>query len=101
MYAIMNMTDGKYASDCAAYQTTTLTFKNTYTHVILWRNGEKKLVSLDENHCLEVENAAGEAVYVIPYAVKTARVKKVRCAVFLLRIYAFLCKIRYWRGVIL
>ena len=69
MYAIMNMTDGKYASDFAAYQTTTLTFSDAYTHAILWRNGEKKLVALDENHCLEIENAAGEAVYVIPYVI--------------------------------
>ncbi len=72
MYAIMNMTDGKYASDYAAYQTTTLTFGSRYTHVILWRNGEKKLVALDENHSLEIENAAGEAVYVIPYVYKEA-----------------------------
>ncbi len=67
MYAIMNMTDGKFANDSAAHQSATLTFGSQYTHAILWRNGEKKLVALDENHSLEIENAAGEAVFVIVY----------------------------------
>ena len=68
MYSIMNVIDGKYANDYAAYQTTTLTFAESYTHVILWRNGVKKLVALDENNSIEIETAAGEAVYVIGYA---------------------------------
>ena len=67
MYAIMNATDSKYASDYTAHDTVTLTFNTAYTHAIVWRNGVKKLVALDANHSLEVENAAGDVVFVIPY----------------------------------
>ncbi len=67
MYAVMNLSDSEYATDYTAYDSVTLTFGDTYTHAIVWRNGVKKLVMLDANHSLEIENAAGEAVYVIPY----------------------------------
>ena len=67
MYSVMNAVDGKYASDVSAYAQTTLTFGAEYTHAIVWRNGVKTLVALDENNALEIENAAGEAVFIIPY----------------------------------
>ena len=71
MYAIMNVTDGKYRTDVGAYEQVKLTFDDQYTHVILWRNGVKTLVALDENNALEIENAAGEIAFVIPYCYKS------------------------------
>lgn len=67
MYSVMNAVDGKYNQDVGAYAQTVLTFGAEYTHAIVWRNGEKMLVALDENNALEIENAAGEVVFVIPY----------------------------------
>ena len=67
MYAIMNMTEGKYASDYTACENVTLAFRADYTHAIVWRNGVKKLVALDANHSLEIDNDAGDIVFVIPY----------------------------------
>ncbi len=67
MYAVMNAVDSKYANEVGAYSQATLTFGAEYTHAIVWRNGVKTLVALDENNALEIENAAGEAVFIIPY----------------------------------
>ena len=67
MYSVMNATDGKYSKDTSAYEQVTMTFGDEYTHAIVWRNGVKTLVKLDANNSLELENGAGEAVFVIPY----------------------------------
>ncbi len=67
MYALMNVTDSKYATDVGAYEQAWLQFGEEYTHVIVWRDGVQTLIALDENNALEIENAAGEAVFIIPY----------------------------------
>ena len=59
-----------YAADTDTYQMVKLTFDAKYTHVILWRNGVKKLVALDKLNSLTIENGAGEAAYIIPYTYK-------------------------------
>ena len=66
MYAVTNLIDPQYKG-VDAYQSATITFDSAYTHAIVWRNGVRKLVVLDENHSITFENGAGESVYVIPY----------------------------------
>ena len=45
---------------------TTLTFDEQYKYALLWSNGQTQKVALN-NHTLTVSNAAGAAVFVIPY----------------------------------
>ena len=66
MYAVMNVVDAQ-TQTFDSYQTATLTFAYGYTHAVVWRNGVKTLVKLDANNSITVENAPGEAVYIIPY----------------------------------
>jgi hypothetical protein len=66
MYAVMNAIDSQWKG-VDTYQSVTLTFDPAYTHAVVWRNGVKKLVALDENASITIENGAGEAVFVIPY----------------------------------
>lgn len=66
MYSVMNVIDSQW-TDVDTYQSVTLTFDVAYTHVVLWRNGVKQLVALDENNSITVENGAGEVVFMIPY----------------------------------
>ena len=66
MYSVFNAIDTQY-KQVDAYQSVTLTFDKEYTHVIVWRNGVKKLVALDENNAITLENGAGDIVYVIAY----------------------------------
>ncbi len=69
MYSVMNVIDSQY-KDVDVYQSVTLTFDAAYTHVVLWRNGVKKLVALDAENSITLENGAGESVFVIPYTYK-------------------------------
>ena len=69
MYSVMNVIDSQW-KDADTYQSVTLTFNEMYTHAVVWRNGVKKLVALDENNAIMLENGAGECVFVIPYKYK-------------------------------
>lgn len=64
MYAVFNAIDAKN-QDVGTYQSATFTFSAEYKCVEVWRNGKKQIVALDENNCITIENAAGEAVYLI------------------------------------
>jgi hypothetical protein len=62
MYMAMNVLDPDAEN---TQETVTLTF-NSYTHVLVYRNGVFKEVALNSG-VYTAELVAGEAVYVIPY----------------------------------
>ncbi len=67
MYMIMNAVDPQVKGS-KAYQTTTVTFEDKYTHVLIYKNAINEPYSVKLNkHKLEIEQTAGEAVFVIPY----------------------------------
>ncbi len=66
MYCVQNLVDSAYKGSLA-FQTTELTFDAAkYKYAAVYRNGERTLVPLD-NGKLVIENAAGQAAFVIPY----------------------------------
>ncbi len=62
MYMAQNITDSQYTS----LQTVKLTFNEDYQYAIVWKNGEKSVVRLENNEYVAKLNS-GEAVYVIPF----------------------------------
>jgi hypothetical protein len=68
MYMVMNLLD-PIAKGSPAYQTTTVTFSEQFTHVLTYKNNSAVPViqELDKNHQLVIEQTAGEAMFVIPY----------------------------------
>ena len=67
MYMIMNAIDTQVKGS-KAYQTTTVTFDNQYSHVLVFKNAINEPYTVElKNHKLEIEQTPGEAVYVIPY----------------------------------
>lgn len=67
MYMIQNITNPAYQT-AGTLQTVKLTFNEDYEYAIVWKNGEKSIVKL-ENNTYVVKQNAGEAVYVIPFNV--------------------------------
>ena len=65
MYMVQNIVDPVYTGT-GSYQTTTLTFNEEYEYAVVWTNGEKQVVSL-ENNQYTVTQHPGQAVYVIPF----------------------------------
>ncbi len=66
MYCVQNIVDSAHKGSYA-YQTMELTFDAAkYKYAAVYRNGERTLVPLD-NGKLIIENAAGQAAFVIPY----------------------------------
>ena len=65
MYMIMNAVEAQNAGS-RAYQTATVEFPAEYTHVAIYKNGERTTQKLDE-HKTVVKLAAGEAAFVMPY----------------------------------
>ena len=66
MYCVQNVVDSARKGE-DVFQTTVLTFDAAkYKYAAIYRNGERTLQAL-ENGKLTVKNAAGEAVFVIPY----------------------------------
>ena len=59
---LQNITDTRYS----ALQTLKVTFNESYQYAIVWKNGEKSVVRLENNEYV-VKLDAGEAVYVIPF----------------------------------
>lgn len=66
MYMIQNVVDSQWRT-ADTYQTATLTFTDKYDYAVIWVNGETKEVAL-KDHQLVVENPAGQATFIIPYA---------------------------------
>ncbi len=66
MYMVMNVI-GAGAEGSRAYQTTTLTFSDEYTHVVVYKNGVGTPQKLEAGNKLTVKLAATEAVFVLPY----------------------------------
>lgn len=66
MYMVQNLIDPVYYNAVTTNQTTTLTFNEDYAYAIVWKNGESKVVEL-ENNTFTVKLQSGEAVYVIPF----------------------------------
>lgn len=68
MYMIMNAIDPAIKGS-PAYQTTTVTFDERYTHLLVYKNASSTptIVELDEEHKVVIEQTAGEAWFVIPY----------------------------------
>lgn len=68
MYMIMNVVDPQVRGS-KGFQTTTVTFKEGITHVVMYKNADAtpEIVKLDKNRQFVVKQRAGEAVYVIPY----------------------------------
>ena len=62
MYMLQNITDSQYT----ALQTIKVAFNEAYQYAIVWKNGEKSVVKLQNNE-YTVKLNAGEAVYVIPF----------------------------------
>ena len=62
MYMLQNITDAQYS----ALQTVKVTFNEDYEYAIVWKNGEKQVVRLQNNEYV-AKLQAGEAVYVIPF----------------------------------
>ena len=65
MYMVQNIVDPVYTGS-ASWQTTTLTFNETYNYALVWKNGESQVVSLVDNQ-YKVTQHPGQAVYVIPF----------------------------------
>ena len=65
MYMIQNIVDPDYTGT-GSYQTTTLTFNESYNYAVVWSNGERQVVSLVNNQ-YTVTQHPGQAVYVIPF----------------------------------
>lgn len=65
MYMVQNIVDPTYTGT-GSYQTTTLSFNETYNYAVVWKNGESQVVSLVNNQ-YTVTQHPGEAVYVIPF----------------------------------
>ncbi len=65
MYMVQNIVDPIYTGT-GSYQTTTLTFNETYNYAVVWCNGERQVVSLVDNK-YTVTQHPGQAVYVIPF----------------------------------
>ncbi len=65
MYMIQNIVDSVNKGS-KAFQTTTVTFDEDYTHAVVYVKGEKTVKKLDEGK-LVVKHKPGEATYVIPF----------------------------------
>lgn len=65
MYMVQNLVD-PMGESVLALQTAKLTFNEDYEYAIVWKNGEKSVVKL-ENNTYVVKQNSGEAVYVIPF----------------------------------
>lgn len=65
MYMVQNIVDSVHKGS-KAFQTTTLTFADGYTHVVVFVKGERTLKKLD-NGTLTLKHKPGEATYVIPF----------------------------------
>ena len=65
LYMIQNVVDPT-CKGSKAFQTTTLTFADGYTHVVVFVKGERTLKKLD-NGTLTLKHKPGEATYVIPF----------------------------------
>lgn len=65
MYMLQNITDPREKSD-GTLQTIKLAFNGDYEYAIVWKNGQKSIVRLENNTYIVKQNA-GEAVYVIPF----------------------------------
>ena len=68
MYMVQNITDPCYQT-AGTNQTVKLTFNEDYEYAIVWKNGERSIVKL-ENNTYVVKQNSGEAVYVIPFNVE-------------------------------
>ena len=66
MYMVMNVI-GAGAEGSRAFQTTTLTFSDEYTHVVIYKNGVGTPQKLEDGNKLTIKLAATEAVFVLPY----------------------------------
>ncbi len=66
MYMVMNLLGG-WNEGSYAYQTNTVTFSDEYTHVVVYKNGVGTPQKLGAGNTIEIELAAGEAVYLLPY----------------------------------
>ena len=66
MYMVQNIVDPVYTG-AGSYQTTTLTFNQSYNYAVVWSNGESQVVSLVDNQ-YKVTQHPGQAVYVIPFS---------------------------------
>ena len=65
MYGVVNLVD-PINKGAPTYQTVTLTFSDKYDYAVIWKEGQTWTVALD-NHSIEIENAAGETTFVMPY----------------------------------
>ena len=66
MYMVMNMIGGGNEGS-RAFQTTTLTFRSEYTHVVVYKNGVGTPQKLEAGNKLTIKLAPTEAAFVLPY----------------------------------
>ncbi len=67
MYMVQNITLPQHQT-AGTLQTVKLTFNENYEYAVVWKNGERSIVKL-ENNTYVVKQNSGEAVYVIPFNV--------------------------------
>ena len=66
MYMVQNIVDSIHKGS-KAFQTTTLTFDEQYTHAVVFVKGEKSIKKLEDGAKLTLKHKPGEATYVMPF----------------------------------
>lgn len=67
MYMVHNSVNPIYKGS-TTYITTKLTFKDEYTHAVVYDKGEPSIVKLDKDNAITVKMHPGHAKYIMPYA---------------------------------